>query len=56
LVSRVVPHDEPMPAARELAGRIAQNAAHGLGLAKRLVREAMLPILILSWKCLPLFR
>ena len=26
LVSRVVPHDELMPAARELAGRIAQHA------------------------------
>lgn len=41
LVSRVVPHDELMPAARELAGRIAQNPSHGIRLAKRLMREAI---------------
>jgi enoyl-CoA hydratase/carnithine racemase len=41
LVSRVVPHDELMPAARELAGRITRNAAHGLRLTKRLMREAI---------------
>jgi enoyl-CoA hydratase/carnithine racemase len=41
LVSRVVPHDELMPAARELAGRIAANAGHGLRLAKRLIREGL---------------
>jgi hypothetical protein len=41
LVSRVVPHDELMPATRELAGRITRNAAHGLRLTKRLMREAI---------------
>lgn len=41
LVSRVVPHEELMTAARELAGRIAQNPSHGLRLAKRLMREAI---------------
>jgi enoyl-CoA hydratase/carnithine racemase len=41
LVSRVVPHDELMAAARELAGRIAQHASHGLRLTKRLMREAI---------------
>ncbi len=41
LVSRVVPHEELMPAARELAGRITQHASHGLRLTKRLLREGM---------------
>jgi enoyl-CoA hydratase/carnithine racemase len=41
LVSRVVPHDELMAAARELAVRIAQHASHGLRLTKRLMREAI---------------
>jgi enoyl-CoA hydratase/carnithine racemase len=41
LVSRVVAHDELMTAARELAGRIAQHASHGLRLTKRLMREAI---------------
>ena len=41
LVSRVVPHDELLPAARELAGRITQHASHGVRLTKRLLREAM---------------
>jgi enoyl-CoA hydratase/carnithine racemase len=41
LVSRVVPHDELMAAARELAGRIAQHASQGLRLTKRLMREAI---------------
>lgn len=41
LVSRVVPHGELMPAARELAGRIARHAAHGVRLTKRLMREAI---------------
>ena len=41
LVSRVVPPEELMPAARELAGRIAANASHGLRLTKRLLREAL---------------
>jgi enoyl-CoA hydratase/carnithine racemase len=36
-----VPHDELMPAARELAGRITRNASHGLRLTKRLMREAI---------------
>ncbi|MBL6751005.1 MAG: crotonase/enoyl-CoA hydratase family protein [Nevskia sp.] len=39
LVSRVVPAGELMPAALELAGRIACNPARALRLAKRLVRE-----------------
>lgn len=41
LVSRVVPHGDLLPAARELAGRIAANAGHGLRLTKRLMREAL---------------
>ena len=41
LVSRVVPHEELMSAARELAGRISQHASHGLRLTKRLMREAI---------------
>ena len=41
LVSRVVPHEELLAAARELAGRIAQNASHGLRLTKRLMREGI---------------
>lgn len=41
LVSRVVPHDDLLPTARELAGRIAANAGHGLRLTKRLMREAL---------------
>lgn len=41
LVSRVVEHEQLLPAAREMAGRIAQNAAHGVRLTKRLMREAI---------------
>jgi len=41
LVSRVVPPEQLMVAARELAGRIAANASHGLRLTKRLIREGM---------------
>lgn len=41
LVSRVVPADQLLPAAYELAGRIAANASHGLRLTKRLLREAL---------------
>lgn len=41
LVSRVVPHETLLEATRELAGRITQNASHGLRLAKRLMREAI---------------
>ncbi|MBB6557511.1 enoyl-CoA hydratase/carnithine racemase [Acidovorax soli] len=41
LVSRLVPHDDLLPAARELAGRIAANAAHSIRLTKRLMREAI---------------
>jgi enoyl-CoA hydratase/carnithine racemase len=41
LVSRVVPHEELMVAARELAGRITVNASHALRLSKRLMREAI---------------
>ncbi|MCY1261896.1 Short-chain-enoyl-CoA hydratase [compost metagenome] len=41
LVSRVVPHEELMATARELAGRITQHASHGVRLTKRLMREAI---------------
>ena len=41
-VSRVVPHDQLMTSARELAGRIAQNPSHSLRLTKRLMRESIL--------------
>jgi enoyl-CoA hydratase/carnithine racemase len=41
LVSRVVPHEQLMPAARELAARITRHAAHGVRLTKRLLREAI---------------
>jgi enoyl-CoA hydratase/carnithine racemase len=41
LVSRVVPHDDLLPTAREMAGQIAQHASHGVRLTKRLLREAM---------------
>jgi enoyl-CoA hydratase/carnithine racemase len=41
LVSRVVPHDQLMDAARALAGRIVVNASHALRLAKRLMREGL---------------
>ncbi|MFV0495530.1 crotonase/enoyl-CoA hydratase family protein [Mycobacterium sp.] len=40
LVSRVVPHDELLPTARELAERIAKNPSHALRMAKRLLRES----------------
>jgi enoyl-CoA hydratase/carnithine racemase len=41
LVSRVVPHENLMDEARQLAGRIAANPAHALRLTKRLMREAL---------------
>lgn len=41
LVSRVVPQDQVLSAAREMAGRIAQNPSHGVRLGKRLLREGM---------------
>ena len=41
LVSRVVPHEQLMPAARELAARIVANPSHALRLTKRLMREAL---------------
>lgn len=41
LISRVVPHDSLMATAREMAGRIAQHASHGLRLTKRLMREGI---------------
>ncbi|BDB41833.1 MULTISPECIES: crotonase/enoyl-CoA hydratase family protein [Mycobacterium] len=40
LVSRVVPHDDLLPAARELAERIAKNPPHALRMAKRLLQES----------------
>lgn len=39
LVSRLVPGDELMKTARELAGRITQHASHSVRLTKRLLRE-----------------
>jgi enoyl-CoA hydratase/carnithine racemase len=41
LVSRVVPHEQLLDAARELAARITANPAHSLRLTKRLMREAI---------------
>lgn len=41
LVSRVVSQEELMPAAREMAGRIARHASHAVRLTKRLMREAI---------------
>jgi enoyl-CoA hydratase/carnithine racemase len=41
LVSRVVPHEQLIDAARELAGRITANASHAVRLTKRLMREAL---------------
>jgi enoyl-CoA hydratase/carnithine racemase len=41
LVSRVVPLAELLPAANELAERIAANAPHAVRLTKRLMREAL---------------
>ena len=41
LVSRVVPRDQLMPTAREIAGLIAANPPHAVRLAKRLLREAL---------------
>ena len=41
LVSQVVPLDQLMTAAREMAGRIAQNPSHSIRLTKRLMRESL---------------
>jgi enoyl-CoA hydratase/carnithine racemase len=41
LVSRVVPHEQLLDAARGLAARITANPAHSLRLTKRLMREAI---------------
>ncbi|MEO6623721.1 MAG: crotonase/enoyl-CoA hydratase family protein [Burkholderiaceae bacterium] len=41
LVSKVVPSAQLLPAARELAARMAANPGHAVRLAKRLLREAM---------------
>lgn len=41
LVSRVVPHEELLPTARELAGRITQHAPHAVRMTKRLLREGL---------------
>lgn len=41
LVSRVVPHEELMVSAQELAKRISQHSSHGVRLTKRLMREAL---------------
>ena len=41
LVSRVVPHDQLLSSAHELANAIASNPPHAVRLAKRLLREAL---------------
>jgi len=41
LVSRVVPHEELMTAANDVAQRIAANPSHAVRLSKRLMREAV---------------
>ncbi|MEY4100049.1 MAG: hypothetical protein RL300_1220 [Pseudomonadota bacterium] len=41
LVSQVVPLEQLMTAAREMAGRIAQNPSHSIRLTKRLMRESL---------------
>ncbi len=41
LVSRVVPHDEVMPAAMELATRLAHGATQSISLIKYLVQKSM---------------
>jgi enoyl-CoA hydratase/carnithine racemase len=41
LVSRVVPQDELLTAARELAGRITRHASHAVRFTKRLLRESI---------------
>ncbi|MBW0016701.1 MAG: crotonase/enoyl-CoA hydratase family protein [Mycobacterium sp.] len=40
MVSRVVPHDELLTAAQDLADRIVKNPPHALRMAKRLLRES----------------
>ncbi len=40
MVSRVVPHDELLYAAKDLADRIAKNPPHALRMAKRLLQES----------------
>jgi enoyl-CoA hydratase/carnithine racemase len=41
LVSQVVPHEQLMGTARDMAGRITRHAPHGVRLTKRLFREAV---------------
>lgn len=41
LVSRVVPHEQLLTVAHEIAGMIAANPPHAVRLAKRLLREAL---------------
>ena len=41
LVSRVVPHEQLMEAARALAARITAHPSHGLRMTKRLMREGL---------------
>jgi enoyl-CoA hydratase/carnithine racemase len=40
LATRVVPHEELLPTALELAHRIAANSGHALRMCKRLLKEA----------------
>lgn len=45
LISQVVPHDELLNKAQEMANRIVKNPAHSLRLTKRLMRESILSTL-----------
>lgn len=45
LVSRVVPHDELLAAAQDLAGRIVRNPSRALRMAKRLLQESRTGVL-----------
>ncbi|TSE01480.1 crotonase/enoyl-CoA hydratase family protein [Skermania sp. ID1734] len=45
MVGRVVPHEELLPAAHELADRITKNPAHALRMAKRLLHESRTGVL-----------
>ncbi len=41
LISRLVPHDQLLPAALELAGRMASNSGPALRMTKKLLREGL---------------
>ena len=40
LIGRMVPHDELLSAAKELAARITKNPPHAVRMAKRLLQES----------------